>query len=164
MATKLTLRNERGKIDLAKVAIASIVFPFLATFIHESGHVIALILIGCQPYIPSVFFMFGVTPYDCGAPVSPQAMWFATLAGPLFSFLVGAYIWNQKWAKDDIARLFALNLFLYGTIPNLIWQIPGTDAYFAVTNGFPAMYMTLIFVTVSTLINYWLLKEIVEAE
>jgi len=163
--TRWFIVERRGKkdIDILKIGIFSVIAVFLATYIHELGHVIMLRMIGCQPYMPSIFFMFGLTPYECGTHEMTPLEWsLAALAGPLFSFIVALFVWNYN--KDSIARLFALNLFFYGTLPNLIWQIPGTDAYFAVTHGFNPMIMTIIAYTTLVLTNYLVAREIVELE
>jgi len=155
--------NGKREVDIFKIAVFSILAVFLATYIHELGHVIMLKLVGCQPYAPSIFFMFGVTPYDCGTrELTPLEWALVALAGPLFSFALGYLLWIYN--KDCIARLFALNLFFYGTLPNLIWQVRGTDAYFAVTHGFDPVVMTVIFYSTMVLINYLVAKEILEVE
>lgn len=146
--------------------VAFFVFVFLnvMTFIHELGHYITLKLFGCHPYPPQVWFYFGATSFDCDAKdLAPVEWWIVAYAGPIAAFVVAYYLWFH-FGRDSIWRLAALIGFVYGVLPNLVWQIQGTDAYFAVSMGFSPAVATIIMVGALSYIAYLIYKEIAEVE
>ena len=151
----------KKRLELWEVVLFTFISLNLLTFIHEIGHYIVLNSFGCHTEPPAVWFMFGATGFDCkSTDLQPWQWWLAAYAGPISAFLASIYFWNR--GKDSAWRLAALSGFMYGTIPNLVWHIPGTDAYFAVSVGFPAYMATLILVGAISYISWLLYKEIAE--
>ena len=147
-----------------QVAFFVFVFLNIMTLVHELGHYVALELFGCDPDIPQVWFYFGATTFSCeGADITPKQWWIIAYAGPAAAFLIAYYLWT-KMGKDSIWRLAALVGFVYGVLPNLVWQIRGTDAYFAVSTGFPPALATFVMVSALSFIAYLIYREIAELE
>lgn len=145
-----------------QVAVFVFVFLNVMTFIHELGHYITLKSFGCSVDRPAVWFFFGATPFKCSEQdLQPWQWWLAAYAGSLFAFVASVFLWKY-FGRDSYWRLAALIGFMYGVLPNLIWHVPGTDAYFAVSMGFPPFWATLIFVAAITYISWLLYKEIAE--
>ena len=134
----------------------------IMTFIHELGHYTALHLFGCNAQTPVVWFYFGATPFQCSThALQPWQWWVVAYAGPLFAFIASLFLWFY-FGKDSLERLAAIPGFLYGVLPNLVWQIQGTDAYFAVSQGFPASWATIIMIGALSYIGYLLYLEVAD--
>jgi len=145
-----------------EVALFSFIFLNVMTFVHELGHYTTLRMFGCDASTPQVWFFFGATPFKCDtATLTPLQWWIVAYAGAIFAFVASYYLWT-KMGKDSIWRLAALVGFMYGVLPNLVWQIQGTDSYFAVSMGFPPALATFIMVTAIAVISWLAYREIAE--
>lgn len=134
------------------------------TLVHELGHYFTLKFFGCNADTPQIWFYFGATPFRCSTQdLQPWQWWIVAYGGPLTAFAASTYLW-YAFGKDSLWRLAAIVGWLYGTLPNLVWQIQGTDAYFAVSLGFPPALATLIMVSALAYVGYNLYKEIAELE
>ena len=160
-AEKLGIRR-KGKVSILGILFLALIFPPAATYLHEMGHVIALRLLGCEAYTPTVYYYFGATPYNCSQPLSPLGWAVAAYAGPFTALLIGLLAWFYN--KDSLLRLFALFLFFYGFLPNLVWQMKGTDAYYAVAHGFDPFAAQIIMYGGLVLVLYLVAKEVMEDE
>ena len=145
-----------------QVVLFAFIFLNVMTFVHELGHYFTLKMFGCPAHPPAVWFVFGATGFECSQQdLQPWQWWIIAYAGSLFAFVASTLLWNY-FGKDSYWRLAALIGYMYGVIPNLIWHVPGTDAYFAVSAGFPPTWATLIFVGAISYVSWILYKEIAE--
>lgn len=157
------MKKKKG-LPIWEVAIYVFIFLNVMTFVHELGHYTFLKMFGCPADRPAIWFFFGATGFNCSTQsLQPWQWWLIAYAGPLFAFIASYFLWNY-FGKDSIWRLAALVGYMYGVLPNLVWQVPGTDSYFAVSVGFPEVWATLIFVTAITYISWVAYKEIAEIE
>jgi len=155
--------NKKG-LSFAEVALFTFIFLNIMTLIHELGHFITLRLFGCHAALPVVWFYFGATPFECDTTqLLPIQWWLVAYAGALFAGTASYLIWTRM-GKDSVWRIAAIVGFLYGVLPNLVWQIQGTDAYFAVSMGFPPAWATFVMIAAMSFVSYLIYKEIAELE
>ena len=149
-------------LTFVEVSIFAFVFLNIMTFVHELGHYTFLKLFGCDAAPPHVWFYFGATPFQCSTTtLAPWQWWIVAYAGALFAFIASYLLWTRM-GKDSIWRLAALVGFMYGVLPNLVWQVQGTDAYFAVSMGFPPVWATVIMIAALSVVAYLVYAEIAE--
>lgn len=157
------MAKKRG-LEFWQIALLIFIFVNVMTFVHELGHYILLKTFGCAVHPPAVWFYFGATGFECdNKDLAPWQWWAAAYGGPIAAFAVSYYLWAFT-GKDSIWRLAALSGFVYGVLPNLVWQIRGTDAYFAVSMGFSPIVATILMIAFMSFIAYLIYLEIAELE
>ena len=136
--------------------ILGLIAFFLATGIHELGHVIVGNILGCPSQLLHVGLILGVTGVSDTCP--PSKMMIIALAGPIFAFLTGIYIWFKE-DKDSKLRLLSIILFLISSIVQLVPTEP-LDGYKAIYFGFPVIAELFIFFVVFSISINLILHEI----
>ena len=136
----------------------------IATFTHESGHMITATLMGCKATIGEADYFIGWTGIECPDEMPESRVRFTlmvtALAGPLLAFSIGTYLWFS--GEDDLTRALAIPFWWYSTLPNLYIYPPVLDMAVAVQNGLNPLIGMLIFYGIAGFISYATIREIME--
>jgi len=116
---------------------------FLATTIHEIGHMLVAIALGCPANVVHTGFINGATAVgEC----TPFKMQFIALAGPLTAFLAGMYIWFTEH-EDSKLRFLSIILFIISSVIQLL-PVKPLDGYMAVYYGMNIVLELFLFLVV----------------
>jgi len=135
--------------------ILGIIAFFLATFIHEMGHVIVANLLGCKAGLTHSGLITGITSIgEC----SNYKLQIIALAGPLASFLTGIFIWFSE-SENSKLRLLAIILFLLSSVIQLV-PVKPLDGYQAIEFGMAVWLELLIFISILSVSVNLILDEV----
>mgnify|MGYP000176757132 CR=1 FL=1 len=113
---------------------------FLSTSVHELGHVLTSLLLGCKTGIVELTLFQGATGFECAIDSAISKILIA-YGGGIFSFIVGALLWFSEGKRDmergelSNIRLVAIIMFFLSSIFQLFPGYRGLDGYKAIEFG-----------------------------
>lgn len=152
------IEDEVGKWNLPyfiENTILGLLAFFLATLIHESGHTLTALILGCNAGIAHVGLITGATGV---ASCAPWKLSIIALAGPLTAFMFGLLIWFTE-NENSRLRLLSIILFFLSSSLQLVPTKP-LDGYWAIYYGCPRIVEFFIFLTVFSVSVNLLIDEI----
>jgi len=122
---------------------------FMSTAIHEFGHLITSILLGCKAGILEITLLQGATGFEC---IGNNAISNILIAygGGISAFIFGLILWFSEGKKDmergelSNIRLFAIILFFLSSVFQLYPGYRGLDGYKAIEFGLNPIVAWLI--------------------
>jgi len=147
------------------IALISIIifhmWVFINATVHEAGHVFVARHFGCEAGLSQLLGYIASTGVNCPDDMPVQNWWYIAYAGPLVAFVFGSYLWFLE--PDGYARLGGLVAFLFSTLPNIAFWIPGSDAYKAVNEfGYSWFNALIIYAVVGSYIAFLVMREIAD--
>jgi len=121
----------------------SVAFGILALYIpllvHEFGHIFMATLLGYKATLGGLLMFEGWTSIN-SVTINPRHAAVIALAGPIFAFAFGDYMWS--FGKRTPERYVGLISWLISTLPNLLPVADGRDATYLINAwGYPITWL-----------------------
>jgi len=130
---------------------------FVATLIHELGHVLTALILGCPAGIQHIGMISGATGVaECPA----WQLGIIALGGPVFAWLMGIVFWFSEEKKSRM-RFISILLWLLSSAVQLIPANP-LDGYQAIKFGISPLVVWSIFLITFSISSNLLIDEITD--
>ena len=148
------------RTGLAQTLIAFGIFFFalvLGATLHEFGHQATAAILGSEVTNTHVQIMTGVTEFET---LTNGKHIIIAFAGPLFAYLMGMLMWFAS--RDGLIRAIGAIIVFFSFIPSFLPNLPGSDMYYAISNGFPLLLGWLLWIFLTGFFGAEFIKEIRE--
>lgn len=142
-----------------------LLFSFLfSTAVHELGHLVTALLLGCKAGILQLTLLQGATGFECAFDTGFSKILIA-YGGGMAAFLFGLILWFSEGKKDmekgelSEIRLLSIVMFLLSSVFQLFPGYRGLDGYKAIEFGLNPAIAWLVWLFLLSLVANIVITE-----